>query len=284
MPATKVSKIPARLERKIDLAQGLAIFRIVFDLDFDFKSGQYATIWLTHGGKTIPRPYSIASSPSEKRALEFYINLVEEGKLTPSLWDPDVLSALGTEDSQTRLFITGPKGNFIMDRDDVRDLVFIASGTGLAPFMSMLRSENEAYLASPETFRPRRIYLVHGVSYSNNLGYRAELESLAAESLKNPARRLGLVYLPTISRPHMDPAWTGLKGRAEALLEDSPARDSQPMDLDATVRGMFRAMLRPQSHAVYVCGHPGTIDNTLAILSAREFKSNIDIKFEKYYT
>src|SRR5205809_7946456 len=131
-----MNKIPARLEKKIDLAEGLAIFRLVFDQDFRFAPGQYATVWLTHKGKTTPRPYSIASSPAETRALEFYINLVEEGKLTPSLWDLEVVQALSRGDSETRLFITGPKGHFLMDPDDPRDLVFIASGTGLAPFIS----------------------------------------------------------------------------------------------------------------------------------------------------
>ncbi len=284
MPSTKDSKIPAHMEKKTDLAQGLAIFRIVFDEDFSFTPGQYATIWLTHKGKTVPRPYSIASSPSERRALEFYINLVEEGKLTPSLWDAEVVQALRRGDSETKLFITGPKGHFFMDPEDPRDLVFIASGTGLAPFISMVRKLNEDYLGSPDSFEPKRIYLVHGVSYSNNLGYRKELESLSTETLKDPLRKLVLVYLPTISRPHLDPNWSGLKGRAEELLDDSPPRDSQPLDLDATIRAMFRTMLRPETHSVYVCGHPGTIDNTLNILSARGFKPSKDIKFEKYYT
>ncbi|PYU94767.1 MAG: hypothetical protein DMG08_06685 [Acidobacteria bacterium] len=278
-----MNKIPARLEKKIDLAEGLAIFRLIFDQDFRFAPGQYATVWLTHKGKTTPRPYSIASSPAETRALEFYINLVEEGKLTPSLWDQEVVRALSDESPETHVHVSGPKGTFILDPVDPRDLVFVASGTGLAPFISMTRKLNEDFLADPENFRSRRIYLIHGASYSDNLGYRQELEALAAEALKNPSRKLGLVYLPTISRPHMDPSWTGLKGRAEAMFEEKPPRDSQPLDLDATVKSMLRAMLRPETHAVYVCGHPGTIDNTLQILSARGFKPVTDIKFEKYY-
>lgn len=284
MAPAQQSRIPARLESKIDLGEGLAIFRIVFDQDFIFKPGQYATLWLTHRTRTVPRPYSIASSPSEAHALEFYINLVEEGKLTPSLWDQEFLAALRSGKPDASLAITGPKGHFLLDPNDPRDLVFVASGTGLAPFISMIRKSSEDYRSSPENFRPRRIYIIHGVSYSDNLGYRKELEALAAETLEDPTRKLGVVYLPTISRPHMDLSWTGLKGRAETLFEDAPSRDSQPMDLDATVKAMMRAMLRPEMHAVYVCGHPGTIDNTLKILSSRGFKQNVDVKFEKYYT
>src|ERR1044071_3167369 len=153
-----MNKIPARLGKKIDLAVGLAIFRLIFDQDFKFTPGQYATVWLTHKGKTIPRPYSIASSPSETRALEFYINLVAEGKLTPSLWNPEVVAALSNESPETYVHVSGPKGNFILDSADERDLVFVASGTGLAPFMSMTRKLNEDSLADPENFRSRRIY------------------------------------------------------------------------------------------------------------------------------
>jgi ferredoxin-NADP reductase len=284
MPLAKPRGLPARLDKKIDVAEGLAIFRIVFDEDFVFKCGQYATLWLTHKGETIPRPYSIASSPSEKRALELYINLVEEGKLTPWLWSPDVLRGLQTGDPETTLSITGPKGSFVLDPADQRDLVFVASGTGLAPFISMIRKLNEDYLNGLETSGTRRIYLVHGVSYSDNFGYRQELEQLASECLSNPARKLGLVYLPTISRPHMDPTWHGLKGRAESLFDDPAPRNSKPLDLDDTVKGMMRALLRPQTHAVYICGHPGTIDNTARILSIRGFALNKDLKFEKYYT
>ena len=284
MTPAKARGFPARLDRKIDIAQGLAVFRIVFDQDFIFNSGQYATVWLTHKGETVPRPYSISSSPSEKRALEFYINLVAEGKLTPWLWNPEMLQALHNGDPETTLSITGPKGSFVLHPADQRDLVFVASGTGLAPFISMVRKLNEDYLNAPETSRTRRIYLVHGVSYSDNFGYRKELEQLASECLSNPARKLGLVYLPTISRPQMDPTWQGLKGRAESLFEDLAPCTSKALDLEDTVKGMMRALLRPETHAVYICGHPGTIDNTARILSSRGFAPNKDLKFEKYYT
>lgn len=284
MASPKGTRITARLEERIDLAEGLAIFRVGFDEAFIFKPGQYATLWLTHHGKTVPRPYSIASSPTERHGLEFYINLVDEGQLTPSLWDPDVFRALQTGDPSTEIALTGPKGHFVLDPMDPRDLVFVASGTGLAPFMSMIRSLNEEYLGSPEKFRPRRIYLIHGVSYSNNLGYRKELESLASETARNPSRKLGLIYLPTISRPQMDPSWAGLKGRAETIFEETTPKDSHPMDLEVTIKGMMRTLLRPESHVVYICGHPGTIDNATRALTARGFRQKTDVKFEKYYT
>ena len=84
-------------------------FRFSLERDFHFVPGQYATFWLTHG-KTLARPYSIASSPSEKRSLEFYINFVREGEAHPSLWDPEVITGLTRGDPGTHAAVTGPKG------------------------------------------------------------------------------------------------------------------------------------------------------------------------------
>jgi ferredoxin-NADP reductase len=278
------SKIPAQLESRIEVSDALAIFRFTLGRDFHFIPGQYATLWLTHRGKTIPRPYTIASSPSESRVLEFYINLVREGKLTPSLWDKDVIEGLVSGDPEVRAAITGPKGRFVLDSEDPRDYVFVASGTGIAPFVSMIRKLNEDFLASPIHFTSRRIYLIHGVSFPSHLGYRDEMEELAAETIKDPRRKLRVLYLPTISRPFMDLTWTGLKGRAETLFDaDSMELASRRPSLENLVKSMLAMMLRPQMHAIYVCGHPGTIDNVAAFLSKRGFHVDSDIKRERYY-
>ena len=273
-------RIPARLESKQDVADGLSIFRFALASDFQFKPGQYATLWLTHREKTIPRPYSIVSSPSETRSLEFYINLVEHGRLTPSLWDPEVVRGLNDSQHETYVEITGPRGRFVLDRHDSRDLVFVASGTGLAPFISMIRTLNGDYLADPKAFRPLTVYVIHGVSYSRNLGYRRELEGLAAETIRDPRRKLAVIYVPTISRPHMDPAWSGPIGRAETLFEQT---DTTSHDLTSIIKSMLAAILRPDTHAVYLCGHPGTIDNVGRVLARRGFKPDVDLKREKYY-
>ena len=280
---TQESKIDAHLLAKTELSEGLSIFRFSLHRDFLFRPGQYATLWLTHKGTTVPRPYSIASSPSETRTLEFYINLVTEGRLTHSLWDQDVLKGLQNGDPDTAASITGPKGRFVLDLEDGRDLVFVASGTGLAPFMSMIRKMSEDFLASPETFHPRRIIVIHGVSYSSNLGYHQELSGLASESLRHPERKLALVYLPTISRPNMDSTWTGLKGRAETLFAPLPVVESLTLGIEEIVRGMIATMVRPETHAIYACGHPGTIDRITRTLALRGFKPEADIKREKYY-
>jgi NAD(P)H-flavin reductase len=149
--------------------------------------------------------------------------------------------------------------------------------------MSMIRTLNENFVNSPHTFVRRSIHVIHGVSCSNHLGYRQELERLAAETRRDPARRLALTYLPTISRSQEDPSWTGLTGRAETLFNSAPGADSPAQDLQAIVRGLFQSILRPETHAVYVCGYPGTVDNMMRLLSSRGFKPDVDLKREKYY-
>ncbi len=281
--APREGKISAHLQSKRALDEGLAIFRFELENQFFFQPGQYATLWLTHRGKTTPRPYSIASSPSESRVLEFYINLVDSGHLTPSFWNPEVLRSLNQRDADTQLMISGPKGRFLLDPQDSRDLVFVASGTGLAPFMSMIRKLNEDYLRSPLTFRRRSIYVIHGASNPRHLGYREELERLAAETIKDPSRRLAVVYLPTVSRPQMDPSWTGLTGRAETLFNGYPIFGSRVYNLQAAMCGILNSILRPETHEVYICGYPGTVDNVVRSLSARGFRPDLDLKREKYY-
>jgi len=272
------------LKGRTEVAPGLAIFRFELAREMPFKAGQHATLWLTHGGRTVPRPYSIASSPRNSKMLEFYINLVSEGQMTLSLWDHEILLALETRQPGTSVEFTGPKGRFMLDPADERDLVFVASGTGLAPFMSMIRSLDEEGAAAPAGTRPRRVCIVHGASLPVYLGYHQELSTLMHDSLRHPARRLAVTYLPTVSRPHLDSAWGGLKGRAEYLLEDpGDAPRSALPKLEDCVRGLLLTMLRPETHVVYACGHPGTVDNVVRILSERGFQADRDIKREEYY-
>jgi NAD(P)H-flavin reductase len=275
-------RIAARLESKEDVSEGLSIFRFSLNNDFHFRPGQYATLWLTHKGKTVPRPYSIASAPSQTRKLEFYINLVADGRLTPSLWEPEVLHGLFHSEHDTAMEVTGPKGRFVLDAHDPRDLVFVASGTGLGPFISMIRELTEELSAAPSTFLRQRIYLIHGVSLSSHLGYRDELEKMAAAAVTNPDAPLSLVYLPTISRPHIEPSWTGLRGRAETLFESVPCPGGARVP-ECIVKSMLAVVIRPETHVVYVCGHPGTVDNVSRTLAGRGFKPDLDFKREKYY-
>ncbi|MEY4004852.1 MAG: hypothetical protein RLZZ221_948, partial [Verrucomicrobiota bacterium] len=115
--------------------------------------------------KLIRRAYSISSTSLEKAYVEFYLTLVTSGELTPRLF------ALK---HGARIFL-GPKASGLFTLDRVapgKSVVLVATGTGLAPYISMLRT----MLISDAT---RKFVVLHGSRYSWDLGYRGELESLA---------------------------------------------------------------------------------------------------------
>src|SRR5215467_11874258 len=76
----------ANLIERTNFTEDLALFRFRPEGEFTFKPGQYATLAVEHNGKLIQRPYSIVSSPYEN-FLEFFIELVPRGELTPRIWD-----------------------------------------------------------------------------------------------------------------------------------------------------------------------------------------------------
>jgi len=101
--------------------------------DFSFISGQFLSIGLDTPNGFIVRPYSIVSS-NEENYLEFFIAVVEDGKLTP------YLSKLKAGDY---VHILTPKGHFSIDKVLNEKIYFIATGTGIAPFISMIRAMKE---------------------------------------------------------------------------------------------------------------------------------------------
>jgi ferredoxin-NADP reductase len=210
-----------RLSRWDEVAPGLAIVGVEsLEAPFPFAPGQYATLGLAKAaGKLIQRPMSISSPSDDLREYEFFIRLVEGGEFTTLLWERRVGDAIN---------IKGPKGRFLL-QEDGRTCLFVASGTGLAPFMSMictLRGRGET----------RDIVLLHGVSYDHDLAWRDHLTSVAADGF--PLR-----YLGTVSRPQGCPEWDGLTGRVEAVTEGQ--LDEQGLTAeDATI---------------YLCGNPEMI-------------------------
>ncbi len=270
---------PARLLTWAEAPRGIAVFQLALERDFVFTPGQYAVIHLTHAGETISRPYSIASSPSERRMLEFYVNLVQRGRFTPTLWQPEILRALHRRDPQTRLAISGPAGSFVLPPDEKRNLILVASGTGLAPFMSLLRQMREDSSRNPPQLCPRRVCLVHGVSYPEQLGYREELQEFAAAG--SAPGGFWLVYVPTVSRPEESPSWEGLRGRAEALFEQAAKTGPSAVRTEEIIRKLLLTMTDPTTHAVMVCGHAGTVENMKHILAGRGYQPGRDLFCER---
>ncbi len=252
------------LTERIDVdGPEVAIFRFTpkdHDL-FEFVAGQYATLGLDVGDEFVPRAYSIASSPYERSYLELYINVIEQGQLTPSLFN----LRHGDE-----VYYMGPKGVFTLARSNAPHLLLIATGTGLAPYVSMLRTLSiEQSQGKPHG---RVITLAHGVRYTADLGYRWELDGLSRH------REFNFLYVPMVSRSQEDRHWTPEvgKGRATALLEGATP-DVLPQGLDAE---KLRARYPSGSTAVYLCGNPDMITDARRSLSARRYE---EIYTEEYW-
>jgi ferredoxin--NADP+ reductase len=233
-----------RLTGRREIAPGLALIRVAADRPFVFEPGQYATLGLAQPDSTlIQRPMSIASSADDVSEYEFFVRLVSGGDFTPVLWR----QRLGDP-----VRITGPKGRFLLQNDG-RTCVFVASGTGLAPFMSMIRTLNARG-------QGRDIVLVHGVSREADLAWREELERTAAQPSSS------LHYVPTVSRPQECPDWKGLTGRAEDVLAGQ----------------LDRYGLGPANTTIYACGHPQMIETVTTLAMARGFPKE-QIRRELYW-
>ena len=190
-----------RISRWEEIAEGLAIVGVeALDEPFAFEAGQYATLGLMGEAKLVQRPMSISSSADDTSEYEFFIRLVHGGAFTPLLWERSIGDAIN---------IRGPKGKFLL-QDDGRRCLFVATGTGLAPFMSMiatLRGRGQQ----------RDIWMLHGVSYEHDLAWRGRAQ--------RPRGPRGRRRLSAPLRGHDLAAgqnartWQGLTGRAEAVLD-----------------------------------------------------------------
>lgn len=166
----------------------------------DYQPGQFFTFDLPIHEKKNKRwrSYSIASTPNDTNVLEFVIVQLEGGAGTRYLFE-DVQEG-------SSLILRGPLGNFLLPKDLSKEICFICTGTGVAPFRSMLH-----YLHQ-QSEQPPAIHLIFGSRTMDNVLYRAELEQLAAEWDR-------FHYHPTLSR-EKSPEWTGRKGYVHNIYEE----------------------------------------------------------------
>ncbi len=238
----------ARIVERKDFSSDLWMIRVDPSTEFRFAPGQYATLGVRTPTKHIERPYSIVSSPYED-FLEFFIELVPQGDLTPLLYKLQV----GDTFSCRRV----AKGRFTLDTKSGRtNHLLLATVTGIAPFVSYVRSLHRDSKQSPVQLR---LFLIEGASRSWEFGYREEMEQFAAEVP-------WLIYIPTISRPWEDTDWHGETGRVEDLIR----KYTDLWSLDA------------QNTTAYLCGHPTMIENGKGILHRRGWQKD-GLKEEVYF-
>ena len=239
----------------------------------DFQPGQFAVLGLpgsaprcplsepedpppANPDKLIRRAYSIASSSLNREYMEFYIALVTSGALTPRLLE------LGIGD---RLWLSSRvTGLFTLDQvPEDQNVVMIATGTGLAPYMSMLTT----HLICGG---PRRFAVLHGARHSWDLGYRSELTTL-----QHLCRNFG--YSPIISRPNDEPVpWTGPTGYVQDLWRNG------------AIEKAWGFPPTPENTHVFLCGSPAMIDDVVTMLGQEGYiehskKQAGQIHVERYW-
>ena len=199
-----------------------------------------------HEGELVRKPYSIASHPLNPKKIELCIKLVPEGKLTPLLFEKKVGFSLQ---------VMGPLGLFNLDKirsikesdsliaDPIPNLVFIGTGTGIAPLRSMIKD----ILANEE---PYEMKLIFGVRFEGHHCYENEFSDLQKLAPQ-------LQYIPVVSRP--TDSWYGRLGHVQQNLD----------------------MIQPDNSQVFICGLPEMVEGVTQKLLEKGFTTE-QIHSEKY--
>jgi len=252
------TELNAVVMQKIEHAPGLMTIRIAptgWELP-EFIPGQYVVLALPGAAprcatsdpdttpadpdKLIRRAYSITSSSVASKYLEFYISLVRSGELTPRLFNLKIGDRLWLSQKTT--------GYFTLDGvPSEMNVVLVATGTGLAPYMSMTRSEVMTRK------RQGRFAVIHGAYHSWDLGYHAELVMLERLSPN-------FTYIPVISNPEEEPVpWAGETGFVQRIWREG------------LVEQAWGFAPRPDNTHVFLCGHPAMIASMEEIIQAEGF-------------
>jgi ferredoxin--NADP+ reductase len=202
-----------------------------------FEAGQFVRIGLDLGGERVARPFSFVNAPDDP-VLEFYGVVVPEGPLSPRLARLKAGETLWVADN--------PAGWLILSEvPPAEDLWLVATGTGIAPFLSILRT------AAPWQ-RYRRVILVHAARYARELVY--------SDLILEIERKHGSKF-KTIKFVSREEAPQALAGRIPAALADGR--------LEAA-----GAAIAPERSQFMLCGNPEMLKDMQAALAARGLKKH----------
>jgi ferredoxin/flavodoxin---NADP+ reductase len=203
-----------------------------------FEAGQFVRIALDIDGERIARPFSMVNAPADP-ALEFYGIVVAQGPLSPRLvrLDPG-----------ERLYVASNPAGFLVlsEVPDAQTLWLMSTGTGIAPFISMLRADTPWQ-------RFANVVLVHAVRHAAELVYRADIDQA---SMRHRSR---FAYVPVVSR---EDAAGALRGRIPALVRSG------------RLEGATGLKLAPEGSQVMLCGNPEMLKDTTAVLAERGMRKN----------
>lgn len=229
----------------LPLTQNLFSFRCTRDDGFRFTAGQFARLGVrSERGNLVWRAYSMVSSPFDE-FLDFFSIVVPEGEFT------SVLSKLKVGDEI--LIEKQPQGFLTLDRFvDGRDLWMLATGTGVAPFLSILQD-----FSVWERFE--RIVLVYSVRTEAELAYRELLEELLTREYVAPHADKFL-FVPVVTREKVAGC---LEQRITELLDNGELERAAGLELT------------PEHSRVLICGNPQMVDDTRKALKQRDLQLSL---------
>ena len=216
-------------------------FRTTRDPGLRFENGHFVMMGLEVDGRPLLRAYSIASANHDEY-LEFFSIKVADGPLTSRLQNIQV--------GQSVLVGRKPTGTLVIrDLKPGRTVYLFSSGTGLAPFLSIIHD--------PETYaRFENVVLVHGVRVKNELAYAELIETrLPQHEYLGEMVRERLIYYPTVTRESFRN-----EGRITTLMESG-----------RLFADIGLAPLDPATDRAMICGSPPMLADISAMLDARGF-------------
>lgn len=229
--------VPGQITNRRVWSDGLFTLTIKANGVQPFEPGQFLQIGFEQADSHLHRPYSVASPHGEN--LEFFIVRVDGGALTPKLWEMKVGDSIDVSQRAA--------GSFTLKHaPDAECLWLVGTGTGLAPYIAMLRT--------PSTWeRFRRIVIVHGVRYGTDLAYQSEMDHY------RDTYQDRFSYIAAVSRENVDGALTG---RITSLLTNGSLEERA------------QCCIKPDNSAIFLCGNPDMLDEMESILGGRGLTRN----------
>jgi CDP-4-dehydro-6-deoxyglucose reductase, E3 len=233
-----VLKMPCRVMRILRPAPDVAVLQLQLPANqaFQYRAGQFVEFILRDGSR---RSYSMANAPHKlgtPPAIELHVRHMPGGRFTDHVFE--------AMKEKEILRMEGPFGSFFLREDSERPVVLLASGTGFAPIKAIIE-----HMQFKQVARPAALYW----------GARSRADLYLHDwAMQAAAQTPNLTYVPVLSEPRPDDAWTGRTGFVHrAVMADLP-------DLSG--------------HQVYACGVPAMVD-----AARRDFVTQCALPAEEYY-
>jgi ferredoxin--NADP+ reductase len=213
-------------------------FKTTRDPGLRFENGQFVMIGLEVNGRPLMRAYSVAS-PNYEEHLEFFSIKVDNGPLTSRLQH--------LKEGDNIMVSKKPTGTLVLsDLKPGKHLYLLSTGTGLAPFISVIQD--------PETYeRFEKVILVHGVRYVSEVAYEEFItQQLPQNEFFGDAVRDKLIYYPTVTREPF---------RNQGRLTDLMRSGKLFSDIGLPP-------INPQDDRAMICGSPSMLTDTSATLDS----------------